>query len=110
MSAALQLPTIWAAAAQQSAWQVVRRTEQPEIESADETEPAVEKKPVVTLAFYRKHTESLLRRYLYASMLVGRAPSILDHPVAGDGRAVGQCVRLKRRSTLCLISRNASLS
>jgi len=23
-----------------------------------------------------------LRRYLYASMLVGRAPSILDHPVA----------------------------
>ena len=82
MSAALQLPTLWAAAAQQSAWQVVRRTEQPEIESADETEPAVEKKPVVTLAFYRKHTESLLRRYLYASMLVGRAPSILDHPVA----------------------------
>jgi DNA-directed RNA polymerase specialized sigma24 family protein len=82
MSAALQLPTIWAAAAQQSAWQVVRSTEQPEIESADETEPAVEKKPVVTLAFYRKHTESLLRRYLYASMLVGRAPSILDHPVA----------------------------
>lgn len=82
MSAALQLPTIWAAAAQQAAWQVVRRTEQQELESADETEPVVKKQPVVTLAFYRKHTESLLRRYLYASMLVGRAPSMLDHPVA----------------------------
>ena len=81
MSAALQLPTIWAAAAQQSAWQVVRSTEQPEIESADETEPAVEKKPVVTLAFYRKHTESLLRRYLYASMQVGRAPEMLANSV-----------------------------
>jgi len=34
------------------------------------------------LAFYRKHTESMLRRYLYASMQVGRAPSILADPVA----------------------------
>ena len=35
-----------------------------------------------SLAFYRKHTESMLRRYLYASMQVGRAPSILGDPVA----------------------------
>jgi len=37
--------------------------------------------PPVNLAFYRKHTESMLRRYLYASMQVGRAPSILGDPV-----------------------------
>jgi hypothetical protein len=33
-------------------------------------------------AFYRKHTEKMLRRYLYASMQVGRAPSILGDPIA----------------------------
>ena len=38
--------------------------------------------PAVSLAFYRKHTENLLRRYLYASMQVGRAPSILGEPIA----------------------------
>jgi hypothetical protein len=38
--------------------------------------------PVVSLGFYRKHTESLLRRYLYASMQVGRAPNILGDPIA----------------------------
>ncbi|MGH9599074.1 MAG: sigma factor-like helix-turn-helix DNA-binding protein [Terracidiphilus sp.] len=37
---------------------------------------------LIGFAFYRKHTESLLRRYLYASMQVGRAPSILGDPVA----------------------------
>src|SRR5208283_114014 len=38
--------------------------------------------PLVSLGFYRKHTESMLRRYLYASMQVGRAPSILGDPIA----------------------------
>jgi len=38
-----------------------------------------------SLGFYRKHTESLLRRYLYASMQVGRAPNILGDPIARDG-------------------------
>jgi hypothetical protein len=37
---------------------------------------------VISLGFYRKHTESLLRRYLYASMQVGRAPNILGDPIA----------------------------
>ena len=37
--------------------------------------------PVVSLGFYRKHTEKMLRRYLYASMQVGRSPSILGDPV-----------------------------
>ncbi|HEY2857081.1 MAG TPA: hypothetical protein VGJ21_01530 [Terracidiphilus sp.] len=37
--------------------------------------------PVNSLAFYRKQTERMLRRYLAASMLVGRAPAILAEPV-----------------------------
>ena len=41
--------------------------------------PAAE--PLISLAFYRKHTEKMLRRYLYASMQVGRAPSILGEPI-----------------------------
>jgi DNA-directed RNA polymerase specialized sigma24 family protein len=43
---------------------------------------ALDAGPLVSLGFYRKHTESMLRRYLYASMQVGRAPSILGDPVA----------------------------
>jgi DNA-directed RNA polymerase specialized sigma24 family protein len=47
-------------------------------------QPKTEEKPEpnVSLAFYRKHTERMLRRYLYASMQVGRSPSILGDPVA----------------------------
>ena len=48
--------------------------------------------PWVSLAFYRKHTESMLRRYLYASMQVGRAPSILSDPV-GRGWASSRPIR-----------------
>jgi DNA-directed RNA polymerase specialized sigma24 family protein len=43
---------------------------------------ALDAGPLVSLGFYRKHTESMLRRYLYASMQVGRAPSILGEPIA----------------------------
>ena len=39
------------------------------------------REPVTSLAFYRRHTEKMLRRYLYASMQVGRSPSILGDPV-----------------------------
>lgn len=35
-----------------------------------------------SLAFYRRHTEKLLRRYLYASTQVGRTPSIFNDPVS----------------------------
>ncbi len=82
MSAALQLATVWGASSQQLPWQQ---------EPAWEEKPAVQPQakpvktaaePVVSLAFYRRHTESMLRRYLYASMQVGRAPSILSDPVS----------------------------
>ena len=58
MSAALTLPYVWAAAA----------------------EPLPQSKPEVTSAdgaiFYRRRTEGLLRRYLRASMAVGRVPAV----------------------------------
>jgi DNA-directed RNA polymerase specialized sigma24 family protein len=82
MSAALQLP-IWEASRLQAASQIerIRALRRP----ADCSRTIAAKrqpKPAENLAFYRKHTESLLRRYLYASMQVGRAPSILSDPVS----------------------------
>jgi hypothetical protein len=60
-----------------------RRPPRPETETGE---------PPVSLAFYRRHTESILRRYLYASMQVGRAPSILSDPV-GRGWASSRPIR-----------------
>lgn len=84
MSAALQLPMIWGATSAQQGWQRNRRThqEKPERNLAAEQAAKAAAEPDPSLAFYRRHTESLLRRYLYASMQVGRAPSILGDPVA----------------------------
>ncbi len=81
MSAALQLPMVWESSVPQLAWQQDRRDRavKPATRPADK-EPEIG--PAISLAFYRKHTESMLRRYLYASMQVGRAPSILGDPVA----------------------------
>ncbi len=84
MSAALLLPTVWGASNQQVAWKedprskVQQRAARPDTKRAKASEAG----PVTSLAFYRKHTESMLRRYLYASIQVGRAPSILGDPVA----------------------------
>ena len=85
MSAALQLPVVWGTSKAQVAWQEFRRT----LEDKPAPRPAANPKaqapadvPATSLAFYRKHTESMLRRYLYASMQVGRAPSILGDPIA----------------------------
>lgn len=76
MSAALQLPMVWGASAARNSYPV-----QPERGKRDSERDADETKPAVSLAFYRRHTESMLKRYLYASMQVGRAPSILGNPV-----------------------------
>ena len=35
--------------------------------------------PIETLAFYRKHTEALLRQYMRKSLEMGRTPCILDN-------------------------------
>jgi len=85
MSAALQLPVAWVAGSSQLAWKQDRRIWQDEPAAAPAAKPPAkvpDSGPLVSLGFYRKHTESLLRRYLYASMQVGRAPSILGDPVA----------------------------
>lgn len=76
MSAALQLPMVWGASPAKSMDPV-----QPGGEQAGSARTADAPRPAVSLAFYRRHTESMLRRYLYASMQVGRAPSILGDPV-----------------------------
>jgi len=84
MSAALQLPVIWGTSAPQRAWPQNSRSEEGKPASrsgAKQAEQAPAAGPVTSVAFYRKHTESMLRRYLYASMQVGRAPSILGDPV-----------------------------
>ena len=89
MSAALQLPTIWATQALIYEWHEAHTETpaEPPAELPAQTSPeqgtdAAERLPEITLAFYRKHTEKMLRRYLYASMLVGRAPSILGETVS----------------------------
>ncbi len=94
MSAALQLPMVWGTGGTEKAWPEKQRTEETRpVETARlKREEKPEGEPDVSLAFYRKHTESMLRRYLYASMQVGRAPSILGDPV-GRGWVSSRPVR-----------------
>jgi hypothetical protein len=83
MSAALQLPGFFRAGIKQAAWR--EQQAKPSTAAAPsniETKEAGQEELPISLAFYRKHTESMLRRYLYASMQVGRAPSILSEPIA----------------------------
>jgi hypothetical protein len=89
MSAALQLPMIWGVGSSQLAPHDNRRIWKQEPAALSEARTAAKTpppEPEVSLAFYRKHTESMLRRYLYASMQVGRTPSIL-----GDSVGRGWC-------------------
>lgn len=113
MSAALQLPFLWAAASAQPMWTGRKRPVQnlvrnesfyPQEMEADleldydydaangADDDTDENRPHISLAFYRKHAENMLRRYLYASMVVGRTPSVMDDPVRG-GRATCQRMR-----------------
>jgi hypothetical protein len=89
MSAAFQLPMKW----EPSAAPIEQRRGKQQSAARPEFRLGKhEYKPPANLAFYRKHTESLLRRYLYASTQVGRAPSILGDPV-GRGWASSRPVR-----------------
>jgi sigma-70-like protein len=93
MSAAFQLPMEWEASKARSAWQTEQRRLQKQFAAKPDWGLGKhEVKPPANLAFYRKHTESLLRRYLYASTQVGRAPSILGDSV-GRGWASSRPVR-----------------
>ena len=114
MSAALQLPMLCAAGtlppiwsddplfldpAALESWPAALESVPPESalpdpfppeEESTEASPSVE--PKRNLAFYRMHTERMLRRYLYASMQIGRSPSILSEPI-GRGWASSQRVK-----------------
>lgn len=82
MSAALQLSNIWGAASANTArleFETKKKRETVSLTSKRDPAPLTELD--ASLAFYRKHTEKMLRRYLYASMQVGRAPSVLGDSV-----------------------------
>jgi Sigma-70, region 4 len=94
VSAALQLDLVWGAGESPREWPEVPHS--PSIARRSEKKAEVpDTGPTdlpISLAFYRKHTERMLRRYLYASMQVGRAPSILCEPV-GRGWVSSRRVR-----------------
>jgi hypothetical protein len=68
MSAALTLPYVWATVNEQR------------------TERSRRLRPLGGLAFYRKRTEILLRRYMSVSMDMGRVPSVMGN-IEFRGRA-----------------------
>jgi hypothetical protein len=95
MSAALQLPLLWGEGNTQPVvqsepekWE--EKSTPPDVEYLPAKPPSAA--PVVSVAFYRRHTENVLRRYLYASLQVGRAPSILGDPI-GRGWCSSRPVR-----------------
>ena len=54
--------------------QAKRAAEQPR-----QAETSTATKPPVEVAFYRKYTEGMLRRYMYRSMEIGKVPSLLGN-------------------------------
>jgi len=103
MSAALQLNAAWCEGRSQPDWNdsgaggaAVRPATSPtkplEQSSAFEEARPPRERPAESLGFYRSHTGNLLKRYLYASMQIGRAPSLLGDPV-GRGWASSHPIR-----------------
>ncbi|HEV2322500.1 MAG TPA: sigma-70 region 4 domain-containing protein [Terracidiphilus sp.] len=95
MSAAPQLPLLWASSSPDFVQQENEPEWQESIAADFASQPGevnASQAPQVCLAFYRKHTANTLRRYLYASMQVGRTPSILGDPV-GRGWVSSRIVR-----------------
>src|ERR1700751_2234633 len=103
MSAAVQSAATW-----RSAWSEVKA--QPTPKPAPVRSPRVRTpEPDASLAFYRKHTESLLRRYLYASMQVGRAPALLADSI-GRGWVSSRPVRTFEDAVIFVLDVEACLS
>lgn len=67
----IAVPRIWAVA------EPARVSAQPKPVAMHEVITEAKPAPKVELAFYRKYTEALLRRYLRMSTLVGRTPSLM---------------------------------
>lgn len=107
MSAALQLTAVWGASSPLHGW-----TAKPCIAvkpAAAQPKPVETKTPLTSLAFYRRHSEKMLRRYLYASMQVGRAPSILGDPV-GRGWVSSRPVRTFEDAVIFVLDVESCLS
>jgi hypothetical protein len=68
---ALRLRRVWAVADR------VAAAPEQVAEVPEEVTPEADGRPKVELAFYRKYTEALLRRYLRLSIQAGRVPSLL---------------------------------
>jgi len=92
MSAAHALPFAWETTTAQAALTIERKKWERRPLQDPEAEPVATNRPPANLGFYRKHTENMLRRYLYASMQVGRAPSLLADSV-GRGWASSRPIR-----------------
>ena len=101
LSAALQLPLVWAgrprtvngaAAPQLPLLATAIHHIQKRLPAKQAAPEAGEVELSSRWAFYRRHTENLLRRYLYASMQVGRSPDILSESV-GRGWVSSRRVR-----------------
>jgi len=106
MSAALQLSAVWGAAEAETVRVQVRNlpTDEP-----DPKPPALSPERDAGLAFYRKHTENMLRRYLYASMLVGRTPEMLSDAV-GRGWISSRRVRTFEDAVIFVLDVEACLN
>ena len=89
---------LWGAGEVAKAWTIVptlvpkRKETLPSNAEAKAVRTAEITGPIVSVAFYRRHTEKMLRRYLYASMQVGRSPAMLGDPV-GRGWVSSRPVR-----------------
>src|SRR4249920_2705480 len=73
MSAAMMLPVVWGEGVVKAAVGGVAVKRQ---SNAVENE-----RPAEELAFYRKHTQLMLRRFMHMSMQMGRTPSLLGEQV-----------------------------
>ena len=108
MSAALSLPSIWSAGASIPERKLREApSEVDERESATQTQAAEEERENA-LRSSRNRTESLLRRYLYTSMQIGRAPSVLGEQVI-RGRASSRTLRTFEDSVIFVLDVEACL-
>ena len=74
---AIVLPNVWAMEAQPAEMALMRHQPRRAILAQPAATPAKTNPVALELAFYRKYTEALLRRYVKMSMEAGRAPSML---------------------------------
>lgn len=81
----MTLPYVWSTGATQEKLPTRKRS--------DARDGEMEARPAEELAFYRKHTQSLLRRYMHMSMQMGRSPSVL-----GEGIFRGRVSTYRMRS------------